>query len=106
MAFLLCALLNGCKDGRDEKNVVSPADRCIQHLSGGVCVVSVIELFSAPDAIEGCTVSVALFYPGNGAKVLFASQDSAEISDLASAIVFSKVSDQQEPLVEAGYYRI
>ncbi|HIE4563325.1 TPA: hypothetical protein ACXNIY_001387 [Stenotrophomonas maltophilia] len=83
MAFLLCILLIGCKDGRDEKSAASPAGRCIQRMSGGACVVSVIELLSAPDAFEGRTVSVGLFYPGHGAKVLFPNQDSAEINDLA-----------------------
>ncbi|HEL4244956.1 hypothetical protein I5U23_17390 [Stenotrophomonas maltophilia] len=103
---LLCVLSIGCNRDRHENIAVSPADRCAQRMSGGVCVVSAIELFSTSDAFEGRTISVALFYPGNGAKVLFATHDSAEINDLASAIVFSKIADQQDPLIEAGYYRI
>lgn len=106
MAVLLCGVLIACKGSRHDNVAAGAVDRCAHRMSVGACVVSAVELFSAPDAFEGRSVSVVLFYPGHGARVLFASHDSAEINDLASAIVFSRVADEQEPLLEAGYYRV
>ena len=106
MAVVLCGVLIACKGSRHDNVAAVSVDRCAHRMSVGACVVSAIELFSAPDAFEGRSVSVVLFYPGYGAKVLFASHDSAEINDLASAIVFSRAADEQEPLLEAGYYRV
>lgn len=106
MAVVLCGVLIACKGSSHHNVAAAPVDRCAHRMSVGACVVSAVELFSAPDAFEGRSVSVVLFYPGHGAKVLFASHDSAEINDLASAIVFSRVADEQEPLFEAGYYRV
>lgn len=90
MAVVLCGVLIACKGSSHDNVAAAPVDRCAHRMSVGACVVSAVELFSAPDAFEGRSVSVVLFYPGHGAKVLFASRDSAEINDLASAIVFSR----------------
>lgn len=83
---LIALALAGCQGGGPAP-VYSAEDICAYRMSGGVCHVSPTQLLTAPEKLAGREVVVVLYYPGFGARVLFASRDAAQSNDLSSGFV-------------------
>ncbi|QHB72623.1 hypothetical protein [Stenotrophomonas sp. 364] len=84
---------------------------CAYRMSGGVCYVSPTQLLTAPEKLAGRDVVVVLYYPGFGARVLFASRDAAQSNDLSSGFVVpdddpAGGQGAQPTLDQPGYYRV
>lgn len=73
---LIALALAGCQGGGPAP-VNSVEDVCAYRMSGGVCHVSPTQLLTAPEKLAGREVVVVLYYPGFGARVLFAARSSA-----------------------------
>lgn len=110
VSALIVLALAGCQ--RAEPVTVSGAeDICAYRMSGGVCHVSPTQLLTAPEKLAGRDVVVVLYYPGFGARVLFASRDAAQSNDLSSGFVVpgddpAGGQGAQPTLDQPGYYRM
>lgn len=110
VSALIVLALAGCQ--RAEPVTVSGVeDVCAYRMSGGVCHVSPTQLLTAPEKLAGRDVVVVLYYPGFGARVLFASRDAAQSNDLSSGFVVpgedrARGEGTQPTLDQPGYYRV
>ncbi len=107
---LIALALAGCQGGGPAP-VNSAEDICAYRMSGGVCHVSPTQLLTAPEKLAGREVVVVLYYPGFGARVLFASRDAAQSNDLSSGFVVpgddpAGGQGAQPTLDQPGYYRV
>ncbi|MCF7752680.1 hypothetical protein KQ945_18115 [Bacillus subtilis subsp. subtilis] len=89
----------------------SAEDICAYRISGGVRHVSPTQLLTAPERMAGRDVVVILYYPGFGARVLFASRDAAQSNDLSSGFVVPsdyRVGGEggKSTMDQPGYYRV
>lgn len=80
-------------------------------MAAGACHVSLVQLLQTPEAFEGRAVAVVIFYPGDGARSLFATRDAADANDLASALLIDSTQVEgdypvKDELRSAGFYRV
>lgn len=53
-------------------------------MAAGACHVSLVQLLQTPEAFEGRAIAVVIFYPGDGARALFANRDAADANGTLS----------------------
>lgn len=87
--LLMSILFAGCVSDRPEPE--SAAQPCTNGTAqAGICRISPVELLLSPHTLQGRVVSVVLYHPGYGARMLFASRDAADANDLVSGFAFDE----------------
>ena len=107
-AALISTMGCGGRNGSMANPVSNP---CEYRMAAGACHVSLVQLLQTPEAFEGRAVAVVIFYPGDGARSLFATRDAADANDLASALLIDNTQVEgdypvKDELREAGFYRV